>query len=86
MSDYTTINVVTENLNSLNEVEENVYVVEKEFVLPANTEINGKPSGEEYTVEVGWVILADEETEIIDDYETRFEVYPETVKAIQEAL
>ncbi len=87
MSDSTTINVIEENLSNLNEVVKDVYLVKKEFILPASTEINGEEYGEGYIVEEGWVILADAETEIIDDYEYRFEeAYPEIVAAIKEAL
>ena len=86
--DYTNYAVVEANINNLVEAEKDVYVVKNEFVIEAGqvTYQDGNTNKEAYIVEAGWVILTDAETEIIDDFENRFETSPETIEAIKAVL
>lgn len=86
--DYTNYAVVEANINNLVEAEKDVYVVKNEFVIEAGqvTYQDGNRNKEAYIVEAGWVILTDAETEIIDDFENRFETSPETIEAIKAVL
>ena len=86
--DYTNYAVVEANINNIVEAEKDVYVVKNEFQIEAGqvTYQDNKKNKEPYNVEKGWVILTFEETEIIDDFETRFETSPETIDAIKAVL
>ena len=86
--DYTNYEVIEQNRTSLQEVAKDVYLVIADFNLSIGqvTYSDGSRNDALYTVEKGWVILDEPETEIIDDFETRFESSPEILAVIRAAL
>ena len=86
--DYTNYEIVEANISNLTEAKSDVYVVNSEFAIEAGqvTYQDGKKNEEDYIVEKGWVIFTGPETEIIDDFENRFENEPETIEAIKAVL
>ena len=86
--DYTNYEAIEQNRTSLQEVAKDVYLVIADFNLSIGqvTYSDGNKNDALYTVEKGWVILDEPETEIIDDFETRFESSPEILAVIRAAL
>ena len=86
--DYTNYEAIEQNRTSLQEVAKDVYLVIADFNLSIGqvTYPDGNKNDALYTVEKGWVILDEPETEIIDDFETRFELFPEILAVIRAAL